>query len=178
MHSCAVGVGGVNPIGDRDISEKTCRKKASTQVWRGGSPVLARRGRGLLDCRVTQLPPTLLPLLLYEQLRCLQLVIRELHPSSSPPKIIYSFSSITSNVDWRSTRERRVLHHTVNGLKLLLRKIPQVLCRKILFFTDPLWACCHQKEQGWASRAGTSPPKHTPLTNFWAKPKGPQSKRT
>ena len=51
---------------------------------------------------------------------------------------------------------------TVNGLKLFLRKIPKVLYRKILFFTDPLWSCCHQKEQGWASRAGTSPPKHTP----------------
>jgi len=82
-----VGVGCVNPTGDRDIiSEKTCRKKASTQVWRGGSPVLAYRGRGLLDCRVTQLPLTLLPLLQNEQLRCPQLAIQNSTLLQVPPK--------------------------------------------------------------------------------------------
>lgn len=87
MRSCMVGVGGVNPIGDRDIiSEKTRRKKASTQVWRGGSPVLSRLGRGLLDCRVTQLPITLSPLLQNEQLRCPQLAIQNSTLLQVPPK--------------------------------------------------------------------------------------------
>lgn len=38
-----------------------------------------------------------------------------------------------------------------------LRKILQVLYRKILFFTCPSWPHCHQKEQGWGTGGGALP---------------------
>lgn len=38
-----------------------------------------------------------------------------------------------------------------------LRKILQVLYRKILFFTCPSWPYCHQKEQGWGTGGGALP---------------------
>lgn len=104
------------------ISEMTCRKRTSTRVWEGGSTVLACSGRGVLDCRVTQLSSTLSPLLLYGQLRSPP-PDTELHPSARPPKAIHSSRSITCRVALLKKIQRGekgfTSHVTANCLKLL-----------------------------------------------------------
>lgn len=162
------------------ISEMTCRKRTSTRVWEGGSTVLACSGRGVLDCRVTQLSSTLSPLLLYGQLRS-PLPDTELHPSARPPKAIHSSRSITCRVALLKKIQRGekgfTSHVTANCLKLL-EKFFKCYIEKFSSSHILRGHTATKRNRGGALGGGTSPPKHRPSANLWAEPKGPLSKRT